>query len=161
MMMAIACGRTDFVFLFVLIRPDYEVAKHGAKHYLRTGRHITLPPRHIKATMRTGKTGKAPAFSHKKTCEIFWQAVSDNPHLRPLFVAKSQTKIISPIRKFARIPLVGGQGITAKPANNYDKAHDALVSLHFTYYWLWDYWSCCGSCRPRMRIITISSGSIR
>src|SRR5262249_55686849 len=55
-------------------------------------------------------------------CEIFLQAVSDNPHFRPFFVAKSKTKTISPIRKFARIPLVGWQGITAKPANNYDKA---------------------------------------
>jgi hypothetical protein len=77
--------------------------------------------------MRTGKTGKAPTGSRKKTCEIFWQAVSDNPHFRPFFVAKSQTKLISPIRNFARISRVWWQGITAKPAKNYDKAQNGLI----------------------------------
>src|SRR5262252_4902893 len=72
--------------------------------------------------MRTGKTGKVSTYSHKKTCEIFWQAVSDNLHIRPFYVAKSQTKIVSPIRNFARISRVWWQGITAKPAKNYDKA---------------------------------------
>ncbi len=61
-------------------------------------------------------------FFHKKPCEIFWQAVSDNPHFRRFFVAKSETKLFSTTRKFARIPLVGWQGIMAKPANNCDKA---------------------------------------
>jgi hypothetical protein len=63
-----------------------------------------------------------PTYFHKKTCEIFWQAVSDNLHFRPYSVAKSQTKMVSPIRKFARIPPVGWQGMTAKTADNYDKA---------------------------------------
>src|SRR5712691_2220067 len=69
--------------------------------------------------MRTGRTGKERAFFHKKTCEIFWQAISDNPHFRPYFVAKSKTKLFSTTRKFARIPLVDWQGIMAKPANNW------------------------------------------
>src|SRR5882724_2406646 len=60
----------------------------------------------------------------KKTHEIFWQAVSGNRHFRPNRVSKSQTNTFSTIRKFARIPLAGWQGIIAKPAHNYDKAHD-------------------------------------
>src|SRR5687767_771694 len=99
------------------------MAKKCQKTSVKTARHITLPFRHIKAIMRTGKTGKAPTCFHKKTCEIFWQAVSDNLHFWPYFVAKSKTKMVSPIRKFVRIPLVGWQGITAKTADNYDKAH--------------------------------------
>jgi hypothetical protein len=72
--------------------------------------------------MRTPKTGKESAFSHKKTREIFWQAVSGNLHFRPHIVAKSKTRTFSITRKFARIPLSGWQGIMAKPATNYDKA---------------------------------------
>jgi hypothetical protein len=98
------------------------VAKNGVKRRLKAARHITLPLRHIKAAMRIGKTDKARPCSHKKTCEIFWQAVSDNLHIRPFYVAKSQTKTDSPIRNFARISRVWWQGITAKPAKNYDKA---------------------------------------
>ena len=59
---------------------------------------------------------------HEKTCEIFWQAGSDNLHFRPYFVAKNETKLFSTTRKFARIPLVDWQGIMAKPAKNCDKS---------------------------------------
>ena len=121
MMIAIKRRRADFLLLFVFIWPIVKW-QNGGKRPLRAARHITLPLRHIKATMRTGKTGKASTCSHKKTCEIFWQAVSDNLHIRPFYVAKSQTKADSPIRKFARISRVWWQGITAKPAKNYDKA---------------------------------------
>jgi hypothetical protein len=41
----------------------------------------------------------------------------------PFYMAKSQTKTDSPIRNFARVSRVWRQGITAKPAKNYDKAH--------------------------------------
>jgi hypothetical protein len=44
---------------------------------------IPLPFRHIKATMRTVRPGKERAFSHKKTREILWQAVSGHLHLWP------------------------------------------------------------------------------
>src|SRR5262249_49114625 len=94
----------------------------SSDYHQKWERTITLPFRHIKATMRTGKTSKVSTCSHKKTCEIFWQAVSDNLHIRPFYVAKSQTKLVSPIRNFARISRVWWQGITAKPAKNYDKA---------------------------------------
>src|SRR5262245_23271653 len=63
-----------------------------------------------------------PTCFHKKTCEILGQAVSDHLHLRPYFVAKSQTKMGSPLRTFARIPPVGWQGVTAKTADKDDKA---------------------------------------
>src|SRR5262249_10346806 len=61
---------------------------------------------------------------HKKTCEIFWQAVNDTIHVRPYFVAKSQTKMVRSM-KFARIPPVSWQGMTAKTADKYDKADPA------------------------------------
>src|SRR5262245_8565163 len=98
------------------------MTKNSEKPSVEPVCHITLPLRHIKATVRTGKTGKERAFFHKKTREIFWQAVSGNLYFRPDIVAKSQTKPFSTIRKFARIPLADWQGIMAKPANNYDKA---------------------------------------
>jgi hypothetical protein len=60
-------------------------------------------------------------FSQKNVRD-FWQAVSDNLHIRPFYVAKSQTKIVSPIRNPAKINRVWWQGITAKPTKNYDKA---------------------------------------
>jgi hypothetical protein len=96
-------------------------------------RSITLPLRHIKATVRTRKTGKESAFFHKKTREIFWQAVSGNRHFRPHIAAKNKTRTFSTTRKFARIPLSGWQGIMAKPANNYDKAHSCLWLIAIRY----------------------------
>ena len=40
--------------------------------------------------------------------------------------------------------------------------HMALLQITYgTTFLVADYWSCCGSCRPRIRIITIASGSIR
>src|SRR5215471_1152897 len=97
--------------------------KNGRKPSVAAVRHTTLPFRHIKATMRTGKTGKERAFFHIKTREIFWQSVSGKLHFRPNIMAKSKTKLFSTIRKSAGIPLAGWQGIMAKPADNCDKAH--------------------------------------
>ena len=98
------------------------MTKNSEKTSVEPVCHITLPLRHIKATVRTGKTGKEGAFFHKKTREIFWQSVSGKLHFRPNIMAKSKTKLFSTIRKSAGIPLAGWQGIMAKPADNCDKA---------------------------------------
>jgi hypothetical protein len=104
------------------------MTKNSEKTSVEPVCHITLPLRHIKATVRTGKTGKERAFFHKKTREIFWQAVSGNLHFRPNIVAKSKTRTFRTTREFAGIPLAGWQGIMAKPAINYDKAQNCRCS---------------------------------
>src|SRR5215831_12056819 len=65
---------------------------------------------------------REPYMFSQKNVQILWQVVSDHLHFRPYSVATSQTTMVSPIRKCARIPPVGGKECTAKTADNDDKA---------------------------------------